>query len=184
MKANIRWAELSYKRRELDPLIVEPNPNTTRSLIVDYERQNFSIYQNAWTSNAVPQIVTIQGFKSTVPVPSEKSGRLSELLGPIVIGLAICCIVIGLVLESRIRARASKKPYSKAHIGTGPLDVYYRKPEMDAKGKARWELYGNEAQNEIDCIPPTDMPVNQLLELDGLAEISELRGTEGGVEKG
>ncbi len=178
MKVSIYLAEPFYKRREFDSFDIKFNFDVSRYLIVDYERQNFSIYQNVWNPRAVQQIVSIDGV--TAP-ETKKSHPVVEIVGLVISMISICSLLIGLMLEFYFKKRVRMTMKGEANKAADFLDLYNRKSELDARGRAQGELQANEV--EADGRDRLEMPAGVLSEVGGEAGISELRGTDGGVEK-
>lgn len=153
---------------------------SNRYLIVDYERQNFSISQSTFIENTKPNLVSIPprgndtlAINRTTqrpPTSSKVSGGV--LAGIIVATLTLVILVSGSIIFL-IRRRKANLAESK------PDETPFEKQELDAQTKpVISELYS--PHGEADS-----RELNKNVELDASMEIRaavEVEGSRGGVE--
>ena len=160
---------------------------TSRYLIVDYERRNFSISQNDWYGDTTPQIVSIastdipnmvnktstNGKNATsrykMPASSITSVSVTAFLG-----FYIAAVVVSFYLFRRRRRTRQKQPKdSKIEEVVNP----FAKAEMDGSGK--------DPPGELDAPwrSPVEADSSSRIEMPGnLGNMRELAGSRVSVE--
>jgi hypothetical protein len=102
MSLNIRWEELSYKKRKSNidsPRISRCLTKTYRYLTVDYERGNFSVSQCLWVDGAPQEIGTILSpsystNSSSASLPSNSpSSKSKQVSGGIIAGATVAGVL-------------------------------------------------------------------------------------------
>lgn len=155
---------------------------SNRYLIVDYERQNFSLSQNAFVENIKQNLIpipplgndtlTINRTPQRPPASSKLSG--GALTGIIVAILTLVILVSGSIIFL-IRRRKANLDRAKSKRGENPFE----KPELDGQTKpVISELYN--PHGEADS-----RELKKNVELDATMEIMaavEVEGSRGGVE--
>ena len=161
-------------------LLLKPS---NRYLIVDYERQNFSISQSAFIQDAKQNLVLIppQGNDTLVidrtaqrpPTSSKLSGGV--LAGIIVAILTLIILVCGSIIFL-IRRRKSSLAKSKP-------DETFENPELDAQEKpVISELCSPHGEADSREVGELDATTRAVVEVEGSRGGFELEGSKGGVE--
>ena len=154
-----------------------------RYLIADFERSNFSIFQNSWTPNAKPQIVGIPAVQPPSPPSSSKATAADSQLAGISIGaISFLLLGIGLAFDFLYKKRTLKKlRQRKAGSVIKDFHPYYAKPELHSSSRRYGEMdSSNPPTAEADSISPLEMEgttVRFLQELEGHRGGAELEGT-------
>lgn len=164
-------------------LLLKPS---NRYLIVDYERQNFSISQSAFIEDAKQDLVSIPPRgndtlvinRTTQPPPSPKfSGGV--LAGIIVTILTLIILVSGSIIFL-VRRRKANLAKSK------PDETSFEKPELDAQTKPIvGELYsphGEADSRELNKMSELDATIRAVVEVEGCHGGFEMEGSKCGAE--
>ena len=158
---SIPWEELSYRKRKSSCFsnFKVRSHSMIRYLIVDWERNNFSLSQCVFNENAAEQIVAIQSVNASSngttsgPVKPSSSNH-GEIIG-IAVGVALVIVFLAsgsvtfLVLQKRKKARAAANA-TKTENDTE--DTNYQglgnKAELDTdQDHSRFEMNGDGPMN-------------------------------------
>ena len=164
-------------------------------LTVDYERRNFSVNQNSWTTDAAPQLVSIPAVTHIPAVTDQKKphsvvGSIAGATSGAVI--AAVATVVALILLWRRKKMKQTRKEGVSEDKKGADETYY-KPEMDGIGKVQGELDGTILPREAGGQPKFEMlgsvfdlgqPAQHHSEVEGSRWGTELIGSLGGVETG
>ena len=183
---------LSFKRRKLYPSNLCLNIDLdSRYLIVDYERKNFSIYQNIQDPSLTPQIATIPPLSATT---SSKLSNMKHIITGVVTSVIfIFLLTLGLILYLRRKRKTKKKQEHNQEIK--PLgDDRYAKPEMEGTGKLLGGVDGasvptaeanSDTRAQLQDDPGVStVSINCSAELEGDMQCTELVGDVAAAEIG
>ena len=172
---------------------------------MDYERQNFSVWQNSWNFQAGPQLVSIpaanqtgangQSDQTTAGKQTKHHVSAGTIAGATVGAiLAVAGIISFLfyVWRWKRRKRLQEEPVSEERKASSEFSG---KPELDGSGKFQGELDSTtplppEAEGQARFeMQGTKLDLSKSLpdppsEVEGSRGGAELLGTTGGVEVG
>lgn len=167
-------------------LLIKP---TNRYLIVDYERQNFSISQSAFIENTKQNLVSIPPRgNDTLAInrTTQHPPTSSKLSGGVLAGIIMAILTLIILVSSSIifLIRRRKDNLVKSNLDETPFE----KPELDAQTKpVVSELYiphGEADSTELNRIVElgATMEMRVAVEIEGSRGGVEMEGSKGGVE--
>lgn len=151
---------------------------SNRYLIVDYERQNFSLSQSVFVENSKQNLIPIPPLgndtSNKTPQPAPEPSKLSGgVLAAIIVAILTLIILVSGSIIFLIRRRKANLVKFK------PDENPFEKPELDAQTKpVISELYN--PHGEADS-----RELTKNVELDATMEIraaAEVEGSRGGIE--
>lgn len=150
---------------------------SNRYLIVDYERQNFSISQSAFIENTKQNLVSIPPRGNDTLVITQRPPTSSKLSGGVLAGIIVAILTLIILVSGSIIFLIRRR---KANLAKSKLEeTPFEKPELDAQTKpVVSELYS--PHGEADS-----RPLNKIGELDATMQVRaavEVEGSRGGVE--
>lgn len=167
-------------------LLLKPS---NRYLIVDYERQNFSISQSAFIENTKQNLVSIPPRGNETLVINRTTQRpptSSKLSGGVLAGIIVAILTLIILVSGSIIFLIRRR---KANVAKSKLDeTPFEKPELDAQTKpVVSELYsphGEADSRELNKVGELDatMEIRAAVEVEGSRGGVEMEGSKGGVE--
>lgn len=162
---------------------------SNRYLIVDYERQNFSISQSAFIENTKQNLVSIPPRGNDTLVISSTTQRpptSSKLSGGVLAGIIVAILTLIILVSGSIifLIRRRKTNLAKSKQDETPFE----KSELDAQTKpVVSEIYsphGEADSRELNKIGELDatMEIRAAVEVEGSRGGVEMEGSKGGVE--
>lgn len=164
-----------------------PLKPSNRYLIVDYERQNFSISQSAFIEDAKQNLVSIPpGGNDTLVIntTTQRPPTSSKLSGGVLAGIIVAILTLIILVSGSIIFLVRRR---KANLAKSkPDEISFEKPELDAQTKpVVSELYsphGEADSRELNKMGELDATVRAVVEVEGSRGGVEMEGSKGGVE--
>lgn len=153
---------------------------SNRYLIVDYERQNFSLSQSAFIENTKQNLIPIPPLGNDTSVINrtpQQPPASSKLSGGVLTGIIVAILTLIILVSGSIIFLIRRRKANLAKFKQE--ETSFEKPELDAQTKpVISELYN--PHGEADS-----REINKNVELDATMEIrtaAEVEGSRGGVE--
>ena len=162
---------------------------SNRYLIVDYERQNFSLSQSVFIENTKQNLVPIPPLGNdtlAINTTPQRPPASSKLSGGVLTGIIVAIVTLVILVSGTIifLIRRRKANLTKSKQEGSPFE----KPELDAQIKpVISELYnphGEADSRELNKNVELDatMEIRAVVEIEGSRGGVEMEGSRGGVE--
>lgn len=162
---------------------------SNRYLIVDYERQNFSISQSTFIENTKQNLVSIPPLgNDTLAInrTTQRPPTASKLSGGVLAGIIVAILTLLILVSGSIIFLIRRR---KANLAKSKLDeTPFEKPELDAQTKPiiseLHSPHGEADSRELNKMPELDaaMEIRTAVEVEGSRGGVEMEGSKGGVE--